>query len=30
MAPKKEKVEKISASEQEDMVLKYLRQQKYV
>jgi hypothetical protein len=29
MAPKKEKVEKVSASAQEDMVLQYLIEQKY-
>lgn len=30
MAPKKEKVEKVSASAQEDMVFEYLRKQKCV
>jgi hypothetical protein len=30
MAPKKEKADKVSANAQEDMVLKYLKQQKYV
>jgi hypothetical protein len=29
MAPKKEKVEKVSAGAQEDMVFEYLRKQKY-